>query len=45
MCPPNTPPARAATATADDTEFRTLLDRLSDKATADYYNPFTTFDW
>ncbi|MEW1724502.1 diiron oxygenase [Streptomyces sp. NPDC093109] len=26
-------------------EFRTLLDRLSEKATADYYNPFTTFDW
>ncbi|WP_405792462.1 diiron oxygenase [Streptomyces sp. NBC_01506] len=46
MRPPNTPPARAAaTATADDTEFRTLLDRLSDKATEDYYNPFTTFDW
>ncbi|MEV7279334.1 diiron oxygenase [Streptomyces sp. NPDC093111] len=22
-----------------------MLDRLSDKATADYYNPFTTFDW
>ncbi|MYQ40754.1 P-aminobenzoate N-oxygenase AurF [Streptomyces sp. LamerLS-316] len=44
MCP-DPPPARAVTATADDTEFRALLDRLSDKATADYYNPFTTFDW
>lgn len=44
--PPNTSPARKAdAATADDTEFRTLLGRLSDKATADYYNPFTTFDW
>ncbi|MEU3063784.1 diiron oxygenase [Streptomyces subrutilus] len=45
MCPQDPPPARALTAPADDTEFRTLLDRLSDKATADYYNPFTTFDW
>ncbi|MCX4681219.1 diiron oxygenase [Streptomyces sp. NBC_01433] len=46
MRPPNTPPAPAvSTTTADDTEFRTLLDRLSDKATADYYNPFTTFEW
>ncbi|WP_424215884.1 diiron oxygenase (plasmid) [Streptomyces sp. BI20] len=39
MRPQTTPPA------PDDAEFRTLLDRLSDKATADYYNPFTTFDW
>ncbi|MFE2293790.1 diiron oxygenase [Streptomyces sp. NPDC059452] len=46
MRPPNAPPTEAvSTATADDTEFRSLLDRLSDKATADYYNPFTTFDW
>ncbi|MET9296278.1 diiron oxygenase [Streptomyces sp. NPDC003077] len=30
---------------ADGTEFRALLDRLSDKATADYYNPYTAFDW
>ncbi|WP_329146669.1 diiron oxygenase [Streptomyces niveus] len=29
----------------DGAEFRALLDRLSDKATEDYYNPFTTFDW
>ncbi|MFC9626962.1 diiron oxygenase [Streptomyces sp. NPDC056930] len=34
------PPARDDTA-----EFRALLERLSDKATADYYNPYTTFDW
>ncbi|MCX4632255.1 diiron oxygenase [Streptomyces sp. NBC_01443] len=46
MRPPNTRPAAGAgTATADDTEFKGLLDRLSEKATADYYNPFTTFDW
>ncbi|MFE3760152.1 diiron oxygenase [Streptomyces sp. NPDC059104] len=46
MRPLDTPPAAAVGATTDDdTEFRALLDRLSDKATADYYNPFTTFDW
>ncbi|MER6778156.1 MULTISPECIES: diiron oxygenase [unclassified Streptomyces] len=46
MTPRNTPPTGSAgTATAEDTEFRALLDRLSDKATADYYNPYTTFDW
>lgn len=26
-------------------EFQTLLERLSDKATAEYYNPYTTFEW
>ncbi|WP_329625272.1 diiron oxygenase [Streptomyces sp. NBC_01255] len=44
--PPGTTAATTTTAAGpDDTEFRALLDRLSDKATADYYNPFTTFDW
>lgn len=41
----NTPSTGPVSTAGDDTEFRTLLDRLSDKATADYYNPFTTFDW
>ncbi|MER5808773.1 diiron oxygenase [Streptomyces sp. NPDC002033] len=49
MRPQATPPGTRAGATTatdpDDTEFRALLGRLSDKATADYYNPFTTFDW
>ncbi|MFJ6464928.1 diiron oxygenase [Streptomyces sp. NPDC091387] len=46
MRPTNTPPARPVSAPAGyDAEFRNLLDRLSDKATAEYYNPFTTFDW
>ncbi|MEC4019435.1 diiron oxygenase [Streptomyces sp. H27-D2] len=27
------------------TEFLELLDRLSQRATDSYYNPFTTFDW
>ncbi|MEU7517089.1 diiron oxygenase [Streptomyces sp. NPDC042898] len=46
--PTTADPTTAGATTAgdpDDTEFRALLDRLSDKATADYYNPFTTFDW
>ncbi|MFJ1843746.1 MULTISPECIES: diiron oxygenase [unclassified Streptomyces] len=34
-----------APASGDTAEFRALLERLSDKATADYYNPYTTFDW
>ncbi|MFD7643425.1 diiron oxygenase [Kitasatospora sp. NPDC059795] len=29
----------------DDTEFRQLLERLSARASSDYYNPYTTFDW
>jgi len=28
-----------------DAEFRELLDRLTTKAQADYYNPYTAFDW
>ncbi|MEV0410663.1 diiron oxygenase [Streptomyces sp. NPDC050448] len=49
MRPHDTPPTGpvatgTGTATAD-AEFGALLDRLSEKATADYYNPFTTFDW
>jgi hypothetical protein len=39
------PGSSAGAAAESDAEFRTLLERLSDKATADYYNPFTTFDW
>lgn len=34
-----------ASVSADTAEFRALLEKLSDKATADYYNPYTTFDW
>lgn len=33
------------TAAVDGSEFRKLLDRLSEKAREDYYNPYTTFDW
>ncbi|MFF8998193.1 diiron oxygenase [Streptomyces achromogenes] len=29
----------------DDRGFRQLLGRLSAKASSDYYNPYTTFDW
>ncbi|MEV5380598.1 MULTISPECIES: diiron oxygenase [Actinomycetes] len=29
----------------DTPELRELLDRLSEKAAADYYNPYRTFDW
>ncbi|WP_406064392.1 diiron oxygenase [Streptomyces sp. NBC_01077] len=38
-------PTSEAPDPGDAAEFRALLDRLSDKATADYYNPYTTFDW
>ncbi|MGH3546983.1 MAG: diiron oxygenase [Pseudonocardiaceae bacterium] len=34
-----------STAAVDSSEFRELLDRLSEKARDDYYNPYTTFDW
>lgn len=29
----------------EEREFRQLLERLSAKASSDYYNPYTTFDW
>ncbi|MFE6222587.1 diiron oxygenase [Streptomyces sp. NPDC057854] len=45
MRPASTAADASPAGAGDDTEFRALLDRLSEKATADYYNPFTTFDW
>jgi hypothetical protein len=35
----------ATIAVPDRPELRELLDRLSGKATEDYYNPYQTFDW